>query len=421
MKKILKYLLVYVCIALLFLALMIATYLLPNNRIRAHVVESVDILKQEGIGYSPFFFQGGSTLDTHTDALILNIALNQGMNESNIKNAVENSFYEDETRQGVSSLEAALQDGIINNHEYSRYWHGIQVIIRPLLLFFNYSEIRYIIMIVTFCLLGIVFSMIGKELGLRYSIAFSITISLMYIVLIPMSIQYSSIFIISLIAMIAVMLLYKMNKQKYINILFFVIGAFTTFFDLLTYPIVTLAFPIILAVIYENKNGKNLLQQLLFTIRLGVLWAIGYALLFFTKWLIASIILNKDAITLAINELLFRVNGNEKYPVSRIDAVKGNFDYFFVPIAKYMFLIIIVVWCILFAVYRKKIKECKVIIPLMCIAIVPYIWYILFAGHSSIHSFFTNRIQAMTVFALLCSMAETINFDKISRKDCNKK
>lgn len=263
--------------------------------------------------------------------------------------------------------------------------------------------------------------MIGKELGLKYSIAFAITISFMFIVLIPMSIQYSSVFIISLISMIAVMILYKYDKQKYISILFFIIGAFATFFDLLTYPLVTLGFPIILAVIYENKNGKNLLQQILFILKLGVLWALGYSLLFFTKWLIASIVLNKDAITLAINEIFFRVNGNEKYPASRIEAVKGNFDYFFIPIAKYVMILLTIVWGMLFIIFRKKIKECKVVIPMICIATVPYMWYIMFAGHSCIHSFFTHRIQAVTVFALLCSMSETIIFRKIGRKDWNKK
>ena len=127
--------------------------------------------------------------------------------ESNIKNAVENSFYEDSSKAGVSSLENAISDSIINNHEYSRYWHGIQVLVRPLLLFFNYSEIRYILVIITFALLGIVFSMIGKQLGIKYSIAFAITISLMFVTLIPASIQYSSIFLVLLISMIAVMLL----------------------------------------------------------------------------------------------------------------------------------------------------------------------------------------------------------------------
>ena len=174
-KKILAYFIIYVGITILFVSLIIGAYMLPNTNIRGHIAESVALLKNEGLGYAPLFQNASATLDTHTDALILNIAMNKGMKEgeSDIKRAVENSFYEDETKAGVSSLEKNISDGIINNHEYSRYWHGIQVIIRPLLMFFNYSEIRYIFMLMTFILLGVAFSMIGKQLGTKYSIAFA--------------------------------------------------------------------------------------------------------------------------------------------------------------------------------------------------------------------------------------------------------
>jgi 4-amino-4-deoxy-L-arabinose transferase-like glycosyltransferase len=91
-----------------------------------------------------------------------------------------------------------------------------------------------------------------------------------------------------------------------------------------------------------------------------------------------------------------------------------------VPIARYILILIFAIWIFLFIVYRKKIKECKIVIPLLCIATVPYIWYIIFAGHSSIHCWFTNKIQAMSAFAVLCAMFETIdtqNIGKYIKKD----
>ena len=413
-KKILGYLLLYLGITLLFSALMVGTYILPNYNIRGHVAESLPQIQGEGIGYCPFFAQSSAMLDTHTDALILNIAQAKGMseNQSVVQKAFENSFYEDESTDGVSSLTASINMPN-NNHEYSRYWHGIQVIVRPLLIFFNYTEIRYIFMILIFSLLAITFSMIGKQLETKHSISFAITICLMYIVLIPMSLQYSSILIVTLLGMIGVLTLYKIKKEKFLGMMFFAIGAFATFFDLLTYPLVTLGFPLVLAVILENRKGKSLLQQMIFIIQLGVLWALGYAILFFTKWVIASVVLNKDAITLALNELLFRVNGNETHPVNRIQTLKNNFNYFFVPTAKYILLLIFVIWIIAFILYRKKFKEYKLAIPLICIAIVPYIWYLAFSGHSSIHAWFTNKIQAVTLFAILCLLFEVIDNNKI--------
>ena len=260
--------------------------------------------------------------------------------------------------------------------------------------------------------------MIGKQLGMKYVIALATTMCLMYIAIIPMSIQYSSIFIITLISMIAIMLMYKKEKQKYMPITFFIIGAFATYFDLLTYPLVALGLPLILAVLLEDKlyKEKNKIVYLItYIIKLGILWTIGYGLIFFTKWVIASIILKKDAITLAIEQLLFRVNGNEQYPVKRLEVIKKNFEIFYNPIAKYIVIGITIIWGIMFVLYRKPIKNFNILIPLLCISIVPYIWYIAFAGHSSIHCWFTYKIQAMSIFAILSAMFYTIDENQIGK------
>lgn len=408
-KKIHKYALTYLILVIVFLAGLIFSYLLPNDSIRKHVSDSLPVFQMEG--QWAYFGTGASTLDQHTDALMLNIAMNKGEN-NDIKNAVENSFYEDEKQGGVSSLIEATQDGIVNNKEYSRYWHGIQVFLRPLLIFFNYTEIRYILMLVIFILLGITFAMIGKQLGIKNVIVFAITISFMYVALIPVSLQYSSIFIVTLVSMIGVLLLYRLQKEKYITIVFLIIGALATYFDLLTYPLVTLGFPLILALIIENRRGMSLKKQIIFIIKLGILWAIGYALLFVTKWIVSSIILGKNVINTALDQLLFRVNGSEQYPVSRIDTIVGNFEYFFIPVAKQILLVFTLIWGVLLLIYRKTIKECKIVVPLICISVVPYVWYLAFSGHSSIHSWFTNKIQAMTLFAILSIYVETINFRK---------
>ncbi len=418
-KKVLVYLCFYLGLTLLFSALMLGSYLLPDYNIRGHIAESIGQLSLEGVGYSPFFQQPSATLDTHTDALMLNIAFNKGKNEEQrtLEKAFENSFYED-NKSAITALETNTKTTAYSNHEYSRYWHGIQVMLRPLLIFFNYSEIRYLLMFVVIILLGIVFTMIGRQLGTKYGIALAITVCLMYITLIPMSLQYSSIFIVTLISMIAVMVLYKHHLQKYIAFLFFTIGALATYFDLLTYPLVTLGLPLVLAVLLENKANKGekkVLSFMGFIIKLGVIWAIGYGLLFFTKWVIASIVLKKDAVTLAIEQLLFRVNGNERYPVNRLEVIRNNFDYFYIPTARYILAVVAAIWLVMLLLYKRERKEMKVWLPLIGIAIVPYIWYLAFAGHSSIHSWFTNKIQAMSIFAILSGMFYMIDETKIGK------
>ena len=408
LKKIMSFILLYIVLVVSFIVLIYVSFKLPNERIRGHVAESVKQLKDEGIEYIPFFSQEGALLDTHTDALMLNIALNKEMyeNEGTLSKAMECSFYEEPSM--VEALNTTVQSDDFNNHEYSRYWHGIQVILRPLLLFFNYTEIRYILMIVITTLLGIAIYLIGKRLGIRYIICFSITISFMYVIIIPMSLQFSAMFIITLLSIISVCIIESLKKEKFLPYLFFVIGALSTYFDLLTYPLVTLGLPLVLTLLLENKKDTKLSSIIIKTIEYGVLWGVGYGTLFVTKWIVASIVLHKNAIEIALDAFVFRVNGNEQYPVTRLGMLKRNFDCFFVPIAKYIMGVAFVIWIGLFAFFRKNISEIKGVLPLLLIAIVPYLWYILFAGHSSIHFWFTYRIQAVSVFAVLSAMCLTI-------------
>src|SRR5699024_5864583 len=147
---------------------MIGTYLLPNERIRAHIAESKELLiNQNG---NPLFtdYIKGANLDVFTDLLIMNTAMNKGKteDESVFIRAFENSRYNNEEDNSYTSLQETVENpDIHNNQEYSRYWHGIQTIIRPLLLFFNYEEIRYIFMLLIFVLLGISLLLINKNIS----------------------------------------------------------------------------------------------------------------------------------------------------------------------------------------------------------------------------------------------------------------
>ena len=62
---------------------------------------------------------------------------------------------------------------------------------------------------------------------------------------------------------------------------------------------------------------------------------------------------------------------------------------------------------------KKKPKKIKVVIPLIFITLYPYIWYFIFAGHSTIHSYFTYRIQSIAILGILCAMIESIDYNKM--------
>ncbi len=412
-KKISSYIILFLIMVVVFSIAMIGTYLLPNERIRAHIAESKELLiNQNG---NPLFtdYIKGANLDVFTDLLIMNTAMNKGKteDESVFIRAFENSRYNNEEDNSYTSLQETVENpDIHNNQEYSRYWHGIQTIIRPLLLFFNYEEIRYIFMLLIFVLLGISLLLINKNISCMHSMAFLVSMLAVCIFIVPMSIQYSAIFIITLLAVIIVNLLHKKQKAKFIPYLFFIIGGLTTFFDLLTAPLLTLGIPLIIEVLLRSREESlSIKKAFLEIIKLSILWAIAYGTIFFAKWVIASLIMQKDLITVAINQILFRTNGSEEYPATKIGAIVENFTYLYNNVLLACGIVTIIGWIIALIKTRKNKINWEKILILLIISIYPYVWYMVFAGHSTIHAFFTYRIQAIAIFGVLCIMLEFVD------------
>ena len=146
--------------------LSVISNIIPSNKIRNNIKESIDtIIKDDS--KQPFcnflFFK----LDNFTDALMLNIAYNINY-KAPLKSSMENKYY-----IGKNDEILFTTDNILNNDytnatpiNYTRYWHGNQLFLRPLLLFFNYVNIRilnYICLVVLFIYLCILLLKINEK------------------------------------------------------------------------------------------------------------------------------------------------------------------------------------------------------------------------------------------------------------------
>lgn len=414
-KRTLSYVIVFIVMLLVFCLGMIITYTLPNQRIEEHIKESKDVILRSNA--NPLFgeYIKNATLDEATDLLILNTAINRGKeeNENILIRAFENSFFLEEAGDQIGSIEKLMEDkNIYNNTGYSRYWHGIQTVVRPLLLFFNYEEIRYLFMMIMFILLGIATICIYKNLNITHAIAFVFSMIAVGFFIVPASMQYVGVFAITLMSVILVNILYKIKRQNWYPYLFFLIGGFTTFFDLLTVPALTLGIPLIIVMLLKNKEGTNIKKLMIEMIKLSILWCVSYATIFFAKWVIASIIMKENLITVAINQIIFRTNGSEEYPITRLGAIMENITYLKNSVLLGLLGLIGIIWIVFMIKNRKKINNIKVIVPLLLIALYPYIWYLFFAGHSTLHAWFTFRLQAITIFAVISAMIECVDIKK---------
>lgn len=210
---------------------------------------------------------------------------------------------------------------------YPRYWHGYLIFLRPLLIIMNLGSIRSIYAVVLFLLIGLTTYHLIKRSDIYVGIAFLISLAVGNAATFFFSMQFSNLWIVTLLAM-----LLMLCKPKYIEkfqnmlIFFFMVGSLTNFFDLLTVPLISWGIPMITYYYINNKyptsekeDGEKPYERLIFT---GVFWTIGYGLTWFTKWLLATIILRKNVIHDALTQILFRTEGNTDYPLQRIEMLR---------------------------------------------------------------------------------------------------
>ena len=256
-NKILKYVITFIAMLAVFSLCMIITYALPNGKIRGHIEESIELAT--GTGVNPLFrnYVPGARLDEYTDMLILNIALNKGTyeNQSVLQRAFENSRYSNDEVQAISLRESTGDPNLYNNSEYSRYWHGIQVIVRPLLMIINYEEMRYLFYLIMAFMLACSSYLIYRNVSIYNAVAYILSLTAICIFMVPSSIQYMGIFTVSIAGVIAVNILYMKGKENLYPYFFIILGGCAAFFDLLTTPIISIGLPLLTMVMIETKKS----------------------------------------------------------------------------------------------------------------------------------------------------------------------
>ncbi|HFZ1709111.1 TPA: hypothetical protein ACIJWR_002075 [Citrobacter sedlakii] len=286
---------------------------------------------------------------------------------------------------------------------YARYWHGYAVFLRPLLSVFTIPEIRTIYGISILLLICSVFCALRTTLNYVVAISFAISMSMVHYEIFGQSMQFSNIFVITMIFMLFLSKRIETirNNNEKIPFYFFVVGSIVNFVDLLTVPIVSLSLPMIMVIFYINSansvSAKNIVTLVL---KSSVAWALGYGLTWIAKWIVASLILMRNVPAEAINQIFFRVMGDGDFPTDRVYTLLINFEGLF--ISRWLSLAIAAVFITAFILYKRI--RLSYTMPLLMVFSMPYAWYLALANHSQIHAFFTFRAQAGSMMVCIILM-----------------
>ena len=414
-KKIITSVLKYLLILIALILILVIVNLIPRSSIESNVKESLQVFLEEG-AFPKINHTYNYLLDNYTDALMINTAYSTDSNEP-LKSAMlmRRNYRPDENMEldkidNENNTIKNLNDTLIGEnrtyYEYSRYWHGYIIYLRPLLVFFNYSQIRIILTIIIISLSITLLYLAYKRINLSVALSTLLMLLVGNFCFIGMSLQYSSTFIIMLITSMYIILRYE--KIKEISSVFFIVGILTSFFDLLTTPLITLGIPAIYYMILRNNENKDNLKKL---VNIVICWGLGYGIVWISKWIISDCLYQTGTITRAMQKIALLSASKEQFNQSAITVINRNIIY----INATFFYLLIILAIIFSAMNKDNIKEK---IPYVLMAIIPFIWYILIKNHSYVHARFTHRNLLLTVFSLSIIILENVKeYLKISNNN----
>ncbi|MCL2106498.1 MAG: hypothetical protein FWH26_05515 [Oscillospiraceae bacterium] len=399
-----KWLLLALALTALFTALMTCAYAIPDRWIEKNVEMSLDLLEDAGDFPLMFVNRNGSYMDHFTDKIMLRVALRE---------------------PGTSPLQAGQVP------QYARYWHGYQIYLRPLLVLGPLGALRGVSVLVHFVLLSLFISLVAKKMHLIYAVCFSVALALTGFLLVPLSAQFSSVYLVAFSASIVLLLFHdKKWFRSRLLYFFFIVGAFTSFVDLLTAPVITLGIPLILVSLLQINEDTGIRQSAKKMLGIAVpsiVWGAGYVSLWLSKWVISSAILRHNVLRNAFSAIFFRAGlsataevgydpdglltetwaGFESF--NRFEAVKTSFLTFLNLKEMILFLAVLCAACLAVCLLSKTARG-KIfrVMPLLPTLLIPFVWMAALGQHTFMHTHLVYRNWIVFVFALMCVPAYLI-------------
>lgn len=377
---------------------------LPDRLVKRHISDGLAQIHAEGDRPWILFTQQ-SQLDNYTDRVMLQQS--QRVSEWNeaVQQFVLPQYWEPYHANAVHNpLYAAFW-----NQGYPRYWHGYTVVLKPLLAVMSYQSIRFVSAIALLLLLAAAFQSVYRLFGGAYAAMLAPALAVMNVNVVPMSLQYSASFYVMLIALILLRRIIDHPVPA-----FLIIGAVINFLDFLTFPLVTLAFPLAFTLLAQGRDGdarvRGLLPRLLLAVRCAAAWGVAYASTWAVKWVLSTLVTRQNIVSNALEATVIRSGSSDNgEKVGRLATVALNYRIGF---WQQHGLLMILALCAAMAVLairgiamrhnlsslRDRLADSAL---LACVAVLPVAWYMVLTNHSYVHAtFLAYRDVGITVLCI---------------------
>lgn len=416
-KNILKYIIIYLITVSMLFSLLSLSSKIPKSSIQKNIEESVTFFKANAGIEEKLKRREYTSIHYYADSVLLNIIYCID-SQKPIESIMWSKYYKEVNADINNDFIKAVEEDKEPNDQYLRYWHGSMLILRPLLTILNVEQIYLVNKIVMYGLAIALFILIFRK-SKKVAMIFLISMIMIAFPMVPYCLEYSwTFYIMLIISIIAILIEDKGNKNLYK--LFFISGILTCFFDFLTTEIITVLVPVLLVLMIRKEENRvtNFKEGFTFVVASCALWGIAYVSMWITKWLLASIILDINALEYVKENAMLRINGlqgldskkemylgalyknwHNLYPINIIKSKKD--------LIKYVLIFLFILGALIDWKNRKKKWFAGL---LLIVALVPYLRYLVLANHSYRHAFFTFREQIISCIAIIGAILEMLNY-----------
>lgn len=371
---------------------------IPNSLIDENIKKSATFYKDnndiETIAIGDTFFSSSVSIHYYSDCITLNMISNLDPSHS-FKSQVLMNYYDGTRLTMCEDLYYSVNNNVESTNEYSRYWHGSIVFIKPLLVFFNVHTIKTIFVLLFFGLLAYLIYLIVKKSNIL-AVLLSVSLVSVMIYIVPFCFEYVFAFLITIFASIIVMKNLD-KKNEFFYKFFVVLGITSCFFDFLAYEVLTLMFPLFLKIYFDNfdKEDINLKKVIVFIIKSMFIWGISYILTFVFKWIMSAMVLGVEQFVNIWNNAKIRIY-DTPFPwylillqsITYICSMIFPFSLFEKGIVYFILYCLIIVY--LFVNYVPKNKR-KYLLLLLLVSLIGLLRLVVLFAHTWGHYFFDYR------------------------------
>lgn len=401
----LRVLFIPIIISLIGWGLFSLSYCLPTEVIRTHMAESVHCISDDAFYQN--WIKGNATArnDEWSEGEIMLItvcptdpadALTAPLKLASV--GVTNTEFDlpaDQLAVYLSDPNAEVTYGSNN-----RYWNGLVMVLKFLYMFFNLEEIRLLNMFIQISLLGIIFYEMGKQ-NMRFEIpVFLLILYVMNPASLMMSIKFIPEFVIALLGTIFIL---RQDDSFFADqhrtaAVFTIIGTCTSFFNMLSFPLIALGIPMLFYIWKSDDQGIQMLRNVMLGI---VTWFFGYMLCWGCKWIACTLFTDENLLADALN----RAKTYHEVDEDLLATVLRSLHVYNLPIHIVLFASVFVRNAVI-AVHQKHQSTKRSLPSLLAYAlliIVPYLFFAVFGpGYAYVHYFMAYRNLSISFAAMLC-------------------